>query len=65
MLSLAILYKFLRTEITQFDKWKQINERLTHEQITELFVSVDFREFLSFEQVNFYLDNQELFEKYL
>jgi len=65
MLALAILYKFLRTEVTQFDKWGNIGKILTHEEITELFVSKEFREFISFEQVNFYLDNQELFEKYL
>lgn len=65
LLSLAILYKFLKTEITQFDKWGQIDRVLTHEEITEMFISVEFREFISFEQVNFFLDNQELFEKHL
>lgn len=65
MLALAILYKYLRTEVTQFDKWGSIGKILTHEEITELFASKEFREFISFEQVNFYLDNQELFEKYL
>lgn len=65
LLSLAILYKYLKTEITQFDKWRQHSRKLTHEEITELFVSVEFREFISFEQVNFYLDNQELFERHL
>ena len=65
LLVLAVLYKFLKTEITQKDKWGQVKRKLTHEEITELFVSKEFREFISFEQVNFYLDNQELFEKHL
>lgn len=65
LLSLAVMYKFLKTETTQFDKWGQIDRILTHEEITEMFVSTEFREFISFEQVNFYLDNQELFEKCL
>ena len=65
LLSLAILYKYLKTEITQYDKWGKIERILTHEEITNLFVSKEFREFISFEQVNFYLDNQELFDKYL
>ncbi len=65
LLSLAILYKYLKTEITQYDKWGKIERVLTHEEITELFISKEFREFISFEQVNFYLDNQELFEEYL
>ncbi len=65
LLSLAILYKYLKTEVTQTDKWGKIERVLTHDEITELFVSKEFREFISFEQVNFYLDNQELFNKYL
>lgn len=65
LLSLAILYRYLKTEVTQFDKWGNIKDTLTHEEITEMFVSKDFREFISYEQVNFFLDNEELFEKYL
>jgi len=65
LLSLTILYKYLKSEITQFDKWGQISKTLSHEEITELFLSPEFRDFISFEQVNFYLDNQELFKEYL
>ncbi len=65
LLSLAILYKYLKTEVTQYDKWSKINRKLTHEEITEMFVSKEFREFISFEQVNFYLDNEELFKDFL
>lgn len=65
LLSLAMLYKFLRTEITQFDKWGNIKEVLTHKEITEMFVSKEFREFITYEQVNFYLDNEDLFEEHL
>lgn len=65
LLALAIIYKYLKTEITQFDKWGNVKRILNHEEITELITSKDFREFISYEQVNFYLDNQELFEKHL
>ena len=65
LLSLAILYKYLKTEVTQYDKWGKIERKLTHSEVTELFVSKEFREFISFEQVNFYLDNQDLFEEFL
>lgn len=65
LLALAILYKYLKTEVTQYDRWGKVARVLTHEEITELFVSKEFREFISFEQVNFYLDNQELFEMHL
>lgn len=61
LLSLAILYRYLRREVTQFDKWGNIKDTLSHTQITELFQSNDFREFISYEQVNFYLDNEALF----
>lgn len=62
LLSLAILYHYLKTEITQYDRWGKINGVLTQEELAELLVSNEFREFISFEQVNFFLDNQELFE---
>ncbi|AIO18193.1 hypothetical protein KQ51_00305 [Candidatus Izimaplasma bacterium HR1] len=65
LLSLSILYKFLRTEETQFDKWGSVKRILNHKEITELFVSKEFREFITYEQVNFYLDNEDLFEEHL
>lgn len=65
LLSLAMLYKFLKTETTQFDKWGNVKRKLTHHEITEMFVSKEFREFITYEQVNFYLDNEDLFEQYL
>ena len=65
LLALSILYKYLKTEVTQYDRWGKVTRVLNHEEITEMFVSKEFREFISFEQVNFYLDNQELFRNYL
>lgn len=65
ILALAIIYKFIKTELSQKDKWGMISKALTHDEITELFTSKEFREFITYEQVNFYLDNEELFDKYL
>jgi hypothetical protein len=65
LLSLAILYKYLKTELTQMDKWGMISKALTHQEITKMFISKEFREFITYEQVNFYLDNEDLFETYL
>lgn len=65
ILGLIVLYKYLKTEITQFDRFNHINRVLNHDEITEMFTSKEFRQFISFEQVNFYIDNQELFQKYL
>ncbi len=65
ILAVAVLYKYLKTEPTQYDRFGHIDRVLTHQEITEMFLSVEFREFITFEQVNFYRDNEELFEKYL
>lgn len=65
LLSLAILYRYLKTEVTKFDKWGNIKDTLTHEEITEMFASKEFREFISYEQVNFFIDNEDLFQRYL
>ncbi|QMS85034.1 hypothetical protein [Candidatus Xianfuyuplasma coldseepsis] len=65
LLSLAILYHFLKTEVTQLDKWGNIKDTLTHEEITELFKSKEYREFIPYELVNFYLDNEDLFRTLL
>lgn len=65
LIALAFLYKFLKNEATQIDKYGYIKKTFSHEEITDLFKSQEYREFLSFELVNFYLDNQELFDKHL
>ncbi len=65
LLYLAILYRFLKREVTRFDKWGKISDTLSHEEITELFKSSVFREFITYEQLNFYLDNEKLFRDYL
>lgn len=65
LLSLAILYHYLKTEITQFDKWGNIKSSFSHEEITALFESKEFREFIPYELVNFYLDNEDLFRTLL
>ncbi|MCF7926500.1 MAG: hypothetical protein K9L74_02895 [Candidatus Izimaplasma sp.] len=65
LLSLAILYKYLKTEITQLDKFGFVKRKLDHSEISEMFESNLFREFISYEQLNFFKDNQELFDEYL
>ncbi|MCF7925160.1 MAG: hypothetical protein K9L26_01390 [Candidatus Izimaplasma sp.] len=65
LIALAFLYKYLKTEATQYDKYGSVKRMLAHDEITEMFISKEFREFLSFELVNFYLDNQELFREHL
>ncbi|MFP4287510.1 MAG: hypothetical protein ACLFRI_07385 [Candidatus Izemoplasmataceae bacterium] len=62
---LAFLYKYLRQEKTQQDKWGRIDRPMSHDEIIALIQSKEFREFISFEDVNFITTNQEIFEKYL
>ena len=47
LLFLAILYRFLKREVTRFDKWGKISETLSHDEITNLFKSSVFREFIT------------------
>ena len=53
---MIILYKYLKTEITQLDRFNHVDRVLTHDEITEMFTSKEFRQFITFEQVNFYID---------
>jgi hypothetical protein len=62
---LAFLYKYLRQERTQQDKWGRIDRPMSHDEIMDLIQSKEFREFISFEDMNFILKNEDIFEKYL
>jgi len=65
LLALVSIYKFLRTEVTQFDKWGRVDRVLEHDEIKEIIQSKMFRKFISFEDVNFFLTNEELFKIHL
>jgi hypothetical protein len=59
---LVYIYKFLKTEKSQKDKWGRLERYLSHEEIVEIIESKKFREFISYEDVTFFLSNQDLFE---
>lgn len=65
ILALALIYKFLSSEPTGYDKWGRLNEILTHGEVKKLFQTKFYREYLSFEDVNFFLKNESLYKKYL
>ncbi len=65
ILGLAIVYIFLTNEITQIDQWGRIQKILTHQEVKALFKSKEMRQVLSFEDINFFLKNEELFKRYL
>ncbi len=65
ILALCFLYKFLRTEVTQLDKWGRLDVNMTHEEVKQIFQSKRFRQFISFEGMNFFLQNERLFRQHL
>jgi len=65
LLALAMLYRYLRAEPTQLDKWGRIANTMSHEAIVDLFQIKAFRQFITFEDMRFFLNNASLFEKTL
>ncbi len=65
LIALAMMYTILKHEITQLDRWGRVDRILEHEEITALFTSKEFREYLGFEEVTFYLKNEKLFKQHL
>ncbi len=61
---LCYMYIYFRTEPTQFDKWGRVERTLSHEEIKTLFTSNAFRDIISFSDMTFFIDNEELFKKY-
>ncbi len=65
ILALGLLYKYLKTEVTQFDKWGRVDKVLSHQEIKQLFKSKPMRKFISFEDMNFFLLNESVFKERL
>jgi len=65
IIALCIIYKFLRTEITQYDKWGRVAASFEHEDIKRLFQSKSYRSYISFADMNFFLQNESLFKRHL
>lgn len=61
----AMMYSLLRREITQLDRWGRVDRVLEHDEITQLFHTKEFRDYLGFEEVSFYLKNEKLFKRHL
>jgi len=65
ILGLVMMYLFLTNEITQIDQWGRIQKILTHQEVKTLFKSKEMRQILSFEDINFFLKNENFFKKFL
>jgi len=65
ILALCALYRFMRAETTQFDKWGRVEKLLSHSEVKYWFQYKVTRDYLSFEDMNFFLQNETLFKEYL
>ena len=65
IIALSIIYLILNNQITQLDQWGRVNKILSHEEILKLISNKDIREYLTFEDVNFILKNDQVFKETL
>ncbi len=65
VLALLIIYKTLKSEPILYDKWGQIERSYSHDEIIQLFQNKEIREFLTYEDIKFFLKHQQYFENYL
>ncbi len=61
----AAIYYYLRTEITQLDKWERTDENLTHQSVKDILMDSLVLNYLSPGEINLILDNDELFKRML
>lgn len=61
----AGIYYYLRTEITQLDKWERTDETLNHQSIKDILMDSLILNYLSPGEINLILDNEELFKRML
>lgn len=65
IIALGLIYKYLKTEVTQFDKWGRVDKILSHQEIKALIKSKPMRKFIAYEDMNFFLDNESIFKETL
>ena len=65
IMALLIIYKLLRSESILYDKWGQIEKSYTHEEIKELFQKKEVRQFLTYDDIRFFMQNEAYFENSL
>jgi hypothetical protein len=61
----SILYRYLKTEVTQLDKWGRTDETLTHQDIREVLQKSQILNYLNPSEINLFLDNEDLFKRFL
>ena len=65
ILALVLIYQFLKKTPLAYDKWGRVEKQYTHSDIFKLLKTKEVREYLSFEDVKFFMDNADIFENYI
>ncbi len=65
VLAILLIYKLLKSEPMLYDKWGQIERCFTHDEIKMIFQQKELREYLSYEDIKFFMNNEQYFENYL
>lgn len=65
VVAIALIYQYLATEITGFDKYDAMGKVMTHEEIAAVFTSLEALDFFQPEHIAFFKDNADLFEQFL
>ncbi len=59
----AMIYRYLKQEVTQCDKWGRVAQSLEHSEIRELYESKAIKEYLNDRDIGVFMDNEELYKK--
>jgi len=65
ILAFVIIYKFLKNDVSQLDKWNRFTTPLEHNEIKDILESIEATKFFTKTELSFFLDNEELFKKNL
>lgn len=59
----AMIYRYLKQEVTQLDKWGRVAQSLDHAEIKTILQSKAMKEYLSDRDIGVFLDNEEIYKK--
>lgn len=64
-ISVIAIYYFLRTEITQLDKWGRTDETLTHQAVKNIMQNSQILNYFDATEINLILENDDLLKRIL
>lgn len=59
----AMIYRYLKQEVTQTDKWGRVAESLDHGDIKAIYQSPAIKEYFSDRDIGVFLDNEDIYKK--